>query len=88
MRRALLFFALCSALDEASTFIHLSLGGVELNPAVARLLAVSPLLYPLCDAALVLAFWAADRILRVEDLWLVWAAASVARLVCIAWSLI
>ena len=86
MRRSLLFFALCSALDEASTFIHLSLGAIELNPMVARLLAVSPLLYPLCDAALVLAFWVSDRILRAEDLWLVWASVGVARLVCFAFS--
>ena len=86
MRRSILFLALCSALDEASTFVHLSLGGIELNPMVVRLLAVSPLLYPLCDAAIILAFWTADRILGVEDLWLVWAAVGVARLVCFAFS--
>ena len=87
--QALLFLALCSALDQASTFIHISLGGVELNPRVAKLLSINPLLYPLGDVALILGFWAVDRTLsgRVDGLWLVWAAGGVARLVCFAYGL-
>ena len=87
MRRSLLFFALCSALDEAFTFINIQLGGVELNPQVARLIVISPLLYTLCDAALLLLFHVVDCKLTINDLWLVWAASGVARLVCLAWGM-
>jgi len=88
MRQSILFFALCSALDEASTFIRISLGGVEFNPNVAWLLGISPLLYPLADIILILLFWNIDRKLGKRiDLWIVWASAGIARLVCVAWSL-
>ena len=89
VRHSILFFALCSALDEASTFIRLHLGGVELNPKVSQLLNVHSLLYPTCDVALILLFHAVDRKLRrINDLWLIWAAAGVSRLVCLAFSII
>ena len=86
---ALLFLALSSFIDEASTFIHISMGGYELNPRVAYLININPLLYPIGDVALILGFWAVDRTLsgRVDGLWLVWAAGGVARLVCLAFSL-
>jgi len=88
MRRSLIFFALCSALDEISTFTNLSLGGMELNPNVAWLLGISPLLYPLADIILILLFWRVDKWLRgMRDLWLVWTSAGIARLICFAWSL-
>ena len=89
MRRSILFFALCSALDEASTFIHLSIGGSELNPRVSRLIGVHPLLYPFFDVVLILLSWVFDKTLRnrVRDLWLVWASAGIARLICLGYSL-
>jgi len=88
MRQSILFFTLCSALDEASTFIHLSLGGVEFNPNVVWLLRISPLLYPLADIILILLFWNIDRKLgERRDLWIVWASAGIARLICVSWSL-
>ena len=88
MRHSILFFALCSALDEASTFIHLSLGGLELNTNVAWLLGISPLLYTVIDIILILLFWRVDKWLRgMRDLWIVWTSAGIARLVCVAWSL-
>jgi len=54
MRRSILFQALCSALDEISTFTILSRGGVELNPTLALLLDINPLLYPIFDLTLFL----------------------------------
>ncbi len=88
MRHSLIFFALCSALDEVSTFIHLSLGGMEFNPRVAWLLGINPLLYPLADTILILLFWIIDeRLGNKRELWLVWTSAGIARLLCVAWSL-
>jgi len=89
VRRSLLFLALCSALDEISTFAHLSMGANELNPRVAWLLGINPLLYPLCDITLFLLAWAVDErlIKRKVDLWLLWTATGVARLLCVALSL-
>ena len=88
MRLSLLFQALCSALDEISTFNNLSKGGVELNPRVEWLLSINPLLYPLCDIALFSLAWIIDKqlISRKVDLWLLWTAAGVARLICVALS--
>ena len=89
MRRSILFQALCSALDEISTFTHLSMGATELNPRVEWLLSINPLLYPLCDIALFLLAWIIDEQLinRKLDLWFLWTAAGVARLFCVALSL-
>ena len=89
MRRSLLFQSLCSALDEISTFNNLSKGGIELNPSVAWLISINPLLYPLCDIALFTLAWIVDEqlISRKVDLWLLWTAAGVARLLCVALSL-
>ena len=87
VRRSLLFFALCSALDEASTFIHLYLGGAELNPRVAWLLKINPLLYTFVDIGLILTFHKIDKRLRgIRDLWIVWASAGISRLICVAFS--
>jgi len=89
MRRSLLFQALCSVLDEISTFTILSRGGVELNPRVAWLLNINPLLYPIFDLTLFLVAWSVDEqlIKRKVDLWLLWTATGVFRLICVAWSL-
>ena len=88
MRHSLIFYALSSALDEISTFTHLSLGGIELNPRVAWLLAINPLLYPLADTILILTFWIIDkRLENKRELWLIWTSAGIARLICVAWSL-
>ena len=89
MRHSLLFQALCSSLDEIVTFNNLFKGGVELNPMVAWLLGINPLLYPLCDIALFLLAWIIDEqlISRKVDLWFLWTATGVARLLCIAFSL-
>ena len=88
MRRPILLLALCSALDEIVTFYNLFKGGVELNPRVAWLISINPLLYPLCDIALFLLAWIIDKqlISRKVDLWLLWTAAGVARLICVALS--
>jgi len=89
MKRSLLFFAVCSALDELVTFRILSLGGVELNPRVAWLISINPLLYTLADIAMITAAYAVDRLLseRKVDTWLIWAASGIARLVAVAFSL-
>ena len=89
VRLSLIFLALCSALDELVTFNNLFKGGVELNPRVAWLISINPLLYPLCDIALFLLAWIIDKqlISRKVDLWLLWTAAGVARLLCVTWSL-
>jgi hypothetical protein len=88
MRHSLIFFAASSALDEISTFIHLSRGGVEFNSNVAGLLGISPLLYPLADITLVLLFWVVDgRLGKIREFWIVWASAGIARLICASWSL-
>jgi len=89
LRRSILFQALCSALDEISTFTILSRGGVELNPTVAWLISINPLLYTLFDAILFLVAWGVDErlIKRKVDLWLLWTATGVARLLCVALSL-
>ena len=87
---AIIFLVLCSALDEALTFISTSLGLVELNPRVAWTLSFSSLLYPLLDTALITAIWIMDRALksRVENMWLIWASTGISRLVCFSWTLI
>ena len=89
MRRPIIFQALCSALDEISTFTHLSMGANELNPSVAWLLNINPLLYPICDLALFLVAWGVDErlIKRKVELWLLWTATGIARLLCVALSL-
>ena len=88
MRYSLVFFALCSALDEATTFIHLNLGATELNPRVAWLLNINPLLYTLVDIGLILSFLRVDKWLSgIRDLWIIWASAGIARLICVAFSL-
>ena len=89
MRRSLLFLAFCSALDELVTFRNLYVGGVEFNPRVAWLVSVNPLLYPLADAAIIAAAYAADRLLaerRIET-WILWTAASLTRFMCFTFSL-
>jgi len=89
MRRPILFFALCMALDEIVTFSILSNGGVELNPKVAWLISINPLLYPLCDATLLLIAWALHEVLikRNVDLWYIWIATGMIRLFCATLSL-
>jgi len=89
MRLPILILILFSALDEIVTFINLSKGGVELNPSVAWLISINPLLYPLCDTTLFTLAWIVDGqlISRKVDLWLLWTAAGVARLLCVALSL-
>ncbi len=90
MRHSILFFAFCSALDELVTFRILSLGGVELNPRVAWLLSINPLLYPICDIAMIATAYAVDRILskRQIDTWLIWTATGIGRLLCVTFSLL
>jgi len=89
VKRPLIFFAVCSALDEMVTFRILSLGGVELNPRVAWLISINPLLYPLADAAMIAAAYAVDRLLskRLVDTWLIWTASGLVRLLAVALSL-
>ena len=89
MRHSILFLALFSALDEIVTFINLSNGCVEFNPRVAWLISINPLLYPLCDGSLLVIAWTVHEqlISRKVDLWLLWTAAGVARLLCVAFSL-
>lgn len=89
MRRPILLLALFSALDELVTFNNLFKGGVELNPRVAWLISINSLLYPLCDIALFLLAWIIDKqlISRKVDLWFLWTAAGVVRLLCVAFSL-
>lgn len=90
MRLSLLFFALCSALDEAVTFRNLAVGGVEFNPTVIWLLSISPLLYPIADAALIATTWAVDKSLmkRKLDPWPLWVVAGTVRLFWFAFSLV
>jgi hypothetical protein len=88
LRRSLFFFALCCALDEATTFTQLYLGATELNPRVAWLININPLLYTLVDIGLILSFLKVDKWLRgIRDLWIIWASAGIARLICVAFSL-
>ena len=89
MRRSILFQAICSALDEIVTSNNLFKGGVELNPRAAWLMSINPLLYPLCDITLFLLAWIIDEKLinRKVDLWFLWTATGVARLICVAFSL-
>jgi len=89
MRRSILFQAICSALDEIVTSNNLFKGGVELNPRAAWLMSINPLLYPLCDITLFLLAWIIDEklISRKVDLWFLWTATGVARLLCVALSL-
>ena len=89
MRQSLLFFAVCSALDELVTFRNLSVGGVEFNPRVAWLISVNPLLYPLFDAAIITTAWRMDRLLTDwgVDTWIVWTASGLVRLMCFTFSL-
>lgn len=90
MRLSLLFFALCSALDELVTFRNLSMGGIEFNPKVAWLVSVNPLLYPVADAAIIASAYAADRLIskKLMNTWLIWTASGLARLVCFVFSLV
>ena len=89
MRLSLIFFAICCALDEASTFIHLYLGGSELNPRVAWLLNINPLLYTIVDIGLILLFVRVDKWLRgIRELWIIWASAGIGRLICVAFSIL
>lgn len=90
VRLSLLLFALCSALDEMVTFRNLSWGGIEFNPRVMWLISISPLLYPLADLALISVTWGVDRLLvkRRIDLWLIWMAAGIGRLMCFIFSLV
>ena len=60
MNQSIIFFMICSALDEATTFTNLYLGGTELNPRVAWLLNINPLLYTLVDIGLILSFLKVD----------------------------
>ena len=89
MRLPILLLILFSALDEIVTFSILSNGGVELNPKIAWLISINPLLYPICDIALFLLAWIVDKqlISRKVDLWFLWTAAGAARLLCVAFSL-
>lgn len=89
MRSSILFLGLCAALDEIVTFSILSNGGVELNPKTAWLISINPLLYPLADATLIFISLMMNKLLieRKLDLWFLWTAAGVARLLCVAFSL-
>ncbi|MBA7711931.1 hypothetical protein ES703_120898 [subsurface metagenome] len=89
MKRPILLLALFSALDEIVTFSILSNGGVELNPRVVWLLSINPLLWPLCDVALLLIAWIVHEqgIKRKVDLWYIWIVAGLARLLAVALSL-
>lgn len=88
MRLSIIFFMICCALDEIVTFTHLYLGGTELNPRVAWLLNINPLLYTFVDIGLILLFLKVDEWLRgIRDLWIIWASAGIARLICVAFSL-
>ena len=89
MRHSILSLVLCSILDEMVTFNNLFKGGVELNPRVAWLISINPLLYPLADFVLIATAWVVDKLLieREVDLWFLWIAAGVARLICVALSL-
>jgi len=88
IRTSIIFFMICSALDETVTFIHLYLGGAELNPRVAWLLNINPLLYTLVDIGLILTFLKVDKRLKgIRDIWIIWASAGIARLICVAFSI-
>jgi len=88
MRLSLIFFAICCALDEAVTFRNIFLGGVEFNPRVAWLISINPLLYTIVDVGLILLFIKVDKGLRgIQNLWIIWASAGIARLICFAFSL-
>jgi len=89
LRHSLRFFTLCSILDESSTFINLSTGGMEFNPRVSYLLGIHSLIYPLIDSILILGAIVVDKVLRnrVRDIWLIWAAGGIGRLVCFVWGL-
>jgi len=84
MRRPILLLVLFSALDEIVTFYNLSKGFFELNPMVAWLISINPLLYPLCDAAFLLIAWTLHElsIKRKVDLWYIWTATGMVRLFC------
>ena len=89
VRRSLIFLAVCSALDELVTFRILSQGGVELNPKVAYLISINPLLYTLADVIIIASAYAADRLLtkRRVDTRIIWTAAGLVRLMAVALSL-
>jgi len=72
------------ALDEIVTFSILSNGGVELNPKVAWLISINPLLYPICDAAILLIAWTLHKLsIKIKpDLWYIWTAAGMFRMFC------
>ncbi|MBA7665989.1 hypothetical protein ES703_74064 [subsurface metagenome] len=84
MRLPIFLLILFSALDEIVTFSILSNGGVELNPKIAWLISINPLLYPLCDATLLLIAWALHEVLikRKVNLWYIWTATGMIRLFC------
>jgi len=84
MRHSILLLVIFSALDEIVTFNILSKGGVELNPKIAWLISINPLLYPLCDATLLLIAWTLHEVLikRKVDLWYIWIATGMIRLFC------
>lgn len=84
------FLILCSGLDEMLTFRNLSIGGVELNPRVAWLISVNPLLYPLADFGFIVAAYTMNKVLseRNVDTWFLWAFAGLGRLLCFFYSLV
>jgi len=84
MRYSIFLLILFSALDEIVTFNILSNGGVELNPKIAWLISINPLLYPLCDATLLLIAWTLHEVLikRKVNLWYIWIATGMIRLFC------
>lgn len=89
LRRSLLFFALCSILDELVTFRNLYVGGVEFNSRVMWLISINPLLYPLVDVTTIVVAWALDRLLvkRRVNAWIIWVAGGLVRLLCFTFSL-
>jgi len=89
LKHSILFLGLCAALDEIVTLSILSNGGVEFNQRVAWLISINPLLYSLVDATLIFISLMMNKLLieRKIDLWYIWTAAGVARLICVAFSL-
>ena len=82
------FYVLSVMADEASTFTILALGGVELNPFVASLIKVHPLLWSGFDLLIFLALTRYVRLLKKElsRVYVVLLAAGAVRLLPSLWN--
>ncbi|SPF37351.1 conserved membrane hypothetical protein [Candidatus Sulfopaludibacter sp. SbA4] len=64
MKSPLVVFILLQALDLATTFVALTMGGSESNPMIAHLMALGPVRGLLVSKALVIALAAAGASMR------------------------